>query len=120
MAELPRFLDRELEHALGLRGERHLAERERLRESGQRPLDLALDGLEAEPQTLQHRGRDPLPVADQPEKDVLGPDVVVPEPAGLFAGQDYYASRTLGESLEHVASSKPGVPAPGSRARRAA
>jgi len=49
---------------------------------------------------------------------VLGPHEVVAEPAGLFTGQDDDTSRTLGESLEHVASSRPGVPAPSSRAMR--
>src|SRR5206468_6880435 len=71
VAELPRFLDGELQHALGLRRERHFAERERLGESRERALDLRLHGLEPEPEPLENRGRDPLAVADQPEQDVL-------------------------------------------------
>ena len=71
VAELPRFLDGQLEDALGLRRERHLAERERLGESCERALDLRLDGLEPQPQPLENRGRDSLTVTDQPEKDVL-------------------------------------------------
>ena len=96
--------------------ERHLAERERLREPGQRPLDLALDGLEAEPEALEDRGRDALPVADQPEQDVLGPHEVVAEPARLLAGQDDDPSRTLGESFEHCGLLQTRRPAPGARA----
>ena len=118
VAELARLLDRELQHALGLRRERDLAEREGLGESGQGPLDLALDGLEPKPQALQDRGCDPLPVANQSEQDVLGPHEVVAEPAGLLSGEDDDASRALGESLEHVVSSRPGVLAPGSQAKR--
>ena len=86
--ELARLLDAELEDTLGLGGERHLTEGQRLGESGQGPLDLRLDRLELEPEPLEHRGRDALAVPDQPEQDVLGSDEVVAETARLFPGQD--------------------------------
>src|SRR5262249_5436378 len=116
--ELTRFLGRQLQHPLGLRSERNLAECQGLGESGQGPLDFALDGLEAKPQALENRGGDPLAVADQPEQDVLGPYEVVAEPAGFLSGEDDDASRALGESLEHVVSSTPGILAPGNQAMR--
>ena len=101
VSELTRFLDRQLEHALGLRGERHLAEGQGLGEPGQRPLDFGLDGLQPEAEPLEHRSRDALAVTDQSEEDVLGPDEVMTEPPGLFPGQDDDPTRPLRESLEH-------------------
>ena len=103
---------RQLEDALGLGRERHFAERQRLREAGQGPLDFRLDGLEPEPEPLQHRGRDALAVADQAEQDVLGADEIVAEPSRLFPCQDDDPSRPLGESFEHW------VPSPLSIRRR--
>src|SRR4029450_174517 len=73
VAELPRLLDGELENALGLGRERHLTERQRLRESGERPLDFGLHRLEPEPEALQDRRRDAFTVTDQAEEDIDGP-----------------------------------------------
>jgi len=84
VAELPRFLDGELEHTLGLRSEGHFPERERFWESRERALDLRLDGLEPEPEPLQNSGRDAFAVADQPEKDVLRSDEIVAETTGFL------------------------------------
>ena len=105
--ELPGFLDRELEDALGLRGERHLSEREGLRESGERALHLGLDRLEPEAEALEHRRGDSLPVADQTEEDMLGAHEIVAEPPRLLPRQDDDSSRPLGKSLEHLAPSFP-------------
>ena len=104
VAELPGLLDGQLEDPLGLGRERHLAEGQGLREAGEGPLDLPLDRLQTEAETLEHGRRDALPVPDQPEKDVLGPDEVVAEPPGFLPGQDDHPPRALGESLEHVPS----------------
>ena len=101
VAKLAGLLDRELEDALGLRGERDLAERQRLGEPGERPLDLRLDRLQAEPEPLEHRRRDALAVPDEPEEDVLGADEVVPEPARLLTCQDDDPPRSLGEPFKH-------------------
>src|SRR5207247_4969584 len=81
--ELPRFLDRQLEDALGLWGERNFTERQRLRKSSQGPFDFGLDGLESESEALQDRGRDPFTVSDQAEEDMLGSDEIVAEPSGF-------------------------------------
>jgi hypothetical protein len=84
VAVLARFLDRELEHALGLRRERHFPERERLGESCERALDFRLDGFEPKAETLKNRSRDSFAVADQPEKNVLRPDEIVAETTGFL------------------------------------
>ena len=107
VAELARLLDAELENTLGLGRERHLTERQCLGESGQGPLDFRLDGFELEPEPLEHRGRDALPVPDQPEQDMLGSDEVVAETARLFPGQDDDPARPLSESFEHWVTSLP-------------
>ena len=101
VAELPRFLDGKLENALGLRRERHFTERERLRESGERALDLRLHRLEPEPEPLQNRRRDAFAVADQAEEDVLGPDEIVAETTSFLTRQDDDPSRPFGESFKH-------------------
>jgi len=84
VSRLPRFLDGQLEHTLGLRRERHFPERERLGESCERALDLRLDGLEPQPQPLENRGGDSLTVTDQPEKDVFRADEIVAETTGFL------------------------------------
>ena len=101
VAELARLLDGELQHALGLGRERHLAERERLREAGQRALHLRLHRLQTETEPLQHRRRDSLAVPDEPEQHVLRADEVVPEPACFLSSQDDDPSRALGEPFKH-------------------
>jgi hypothetical protein len=84
VAELARFLDRELEHALGLRRERHFPERERLGESGEGPLDLCFHGLEPKPKTLENCRRDAFAVTDKAEEDVFSTDEIVAEPPRLL------------------------------------
>ena len=101
---------RQLEHALGLGGERHFPERQRLGEAGQRPLHFRLDRLEPEPEPLEDRGGDPLAVADEPEEDVLGADEVVAEAARLFPCQDDDPPRPFGEPFKHLVTSLPRLP----------
>ena len=104
VAELARFLDGQLEHALGLRRERHFTERQRLGESGQGPLDLRLHRFEPEPEPLQHGGRDAFSVADQPEQDVLRSDEIVAETTRLLPRQDDDPSRPFSEPFKHWSS----------------
>jgi hypothetical protein len=40
---------------------------------------------------------------DQPEQDVLGPDVLVVEALGFLVGQGHDLAGPIGESLEHAA-----------------
>ena len=57
--------------------------------------------LQRDVERLEHAGRESFLLAQQPEQDVLGADVVVREPAGLVLGEDDHLPRTLGEALEH-------------------
>ena len=101
---------RQLEDALGLRRERHLAERQRLREAGQRPLDLGLHRLESQTEPLQDRGGDAFAVADEAQQDVFGTYEIVAETARLFSSQDDDPSRSFGEPFKHRC---PPPPSPG-------
>src|SRR5439155_11163048 len=47
--------------------------------TGEQPDDLVPDDGQLGPELLQDLGGHALALADQPEQDVLGPDVVVPE-----------------------------------------
>ena len=64
-------------------------------------LDLAAHGLEGDAERLEGLGRHALALVDQPEQDVLGPDVGVAELAGLLAGEDDDPTSSVSESLEH-------------------
>ena len=63
--------------------------------------DRARTSLDRELERLEHARREPLLLAQQPEQDVLGADVVVPERARLVLREDDHLPRTLGEALEH-------------------
>ena len=56
------------------------------------------------PKRSQDAGRDPVGLAEQPEQDVLGADVVVLQPPGLFLGQHDGVPGAVSESLKHVIS----------------
>jgi hypothetical protein len=109
VAELARFLDGELEHPLGLRGERDFTERERLGKASQGALDFGLDRFQPESETLQHRRRDALTVPNQPEKDMLRSHEIVTKPASFLACQDDDPSGAFGESLKHWLSPTPSL-----------
>ena len=64
-------------------------------------LDLPTDVLQRDLEDVQSPGRHALPLMDQSEEDVLGPDVTVVEHPGLFLGQDHDATGPIGEALEH-------------------
>ena len=68
-------------------------------------LHLGPHGLERDPEGLERLGGDALPLVDQPEEDVLRPDVVVVEQAGLLLGEDDDPPGSIGEALEHVPAS---------------
>ena len=106
VAELQRLAQRQLEHLLGARGERDVAAGGLLALADDL-LDLGAHGLEGDVEALQSLGRDALALVDQAEQDVLGPDVVVGEHAGLFLGQHDHPAGSVGEPLEHCASLLP-------------
>jgi len=68
---------------------------------GQELDDLPADPVEAGAQLDQHLGGHALALADQPEQDVLGADVVVVEEPGLLLGEHDHPPGPVGETLEH-------------------
>ena len=101
VAELQRLAQGQLEHLLGARGERDVPAG-RLLALADDLLDLGAHGLQADVEALQRLRGDALALVDQAEQDVLGPDVVVGEHAGLFLGQHDHPSGPVGEPLEHA------------------
>ncbi|GMA18154.1 hypothetical protein GCM10025862_01750 [Arsenicicoccus piscis] len=98
--ELQRLAQRQLQHLLGPRRERDVAGRGLLALADD-VLDLLADGVQRDAEALQGLRRDAFALVDEAEQDVLGPDVVVVEHAGLFLGQHHHASSTVGEPFEH-------------------
>ncbi len=69
-------------------------------------VDRVLDGLlqpvEVDVQAPQDVGGHALALADHAQQQVLGPDVVVLQPAGLVPGQEQHLAHSLGESVVHA------------------
>src|SRR5581483_238574 len=100
VAELQRLAQGQLEHLLGARGERDVPGRSLLALTDDL-LDLGAHSLQRDVERLQRLGGDALTLVDEAEQDVLRPDVVVREHAGLFLGQHNDSASSVGEPLEH-------------------
>ena len=107
--ELQRLTQRELEHLLRPRRERDVPRRGLLSLPDDL-LHLFAHGVERDAQGLQRLGRDALALVDQPEKDVLGTDVVVVQHPGLLLSQDDDTAGAVGEPLEHAHHVPSGAP----------
>ena len=117
VAELQRLAQGQLEHLLRAGREGDVAAGSLLALADDL-LDLGAHGLEGDVEALQRLGRDTFALVDQAEQDVLGPDVVVGEHAGLFLSQHDHPSGPVGEPLEHVSLLLPrGAGPPGSTDR---
>ena len=101
VAELERLAERQLEDLLGPRREGDVAGRRRAALADDL-LDLLAHGLEGDAERLERLRGDALALVDQPEQDVLGPDVVVIEEASLLLGQHDDPAGPVGEAFEHV------------------
>ena len=101
VAELQRLAEGELEDLLGARGEGDVPGRRRATLADDL-LDLAAHGLERDAETLERLGGNALALVDEPEQDVLGPDVGVVEQARFLLGEDDHPASPVGESFEHV------------------
>ncbi len=66
------------------------------------PLDHLLDPGRIQAQLAQNAPRHAALFADQAEQQVLGADVVVVQPLGLFMGQAEHPARPLGEPLHLI------------------
>src|SRR5581483_12014044 len=100
VAETQGLAQRQLEDLLGARRERDLARRD-LVALADDPRDLGPDLLDGDVQGLEHACGEPLLLTQEPEQDVLGPDVVVLESASLVLGEDDDLARSFCEPLEH-------------------
>ena len=98
--EAQRLAQGELEHLLGARRERDLP-RGDLLAGADDAHDLRAHALDGDVEALQHAGRQALLLAQQPEKDVLGADVVVLERSRLLLRENDHLPGPFCESLEH-------------------
>ncbi len=67
--------------------------------------DLRAHALDGDVEALEHAGGQALLLAQQPQQDVLGADVVVLERTRLFLREDHHLPGPFCESLEHDAES---------------
>ena len=101
VAERERLAQRQLEDLLGARRERDLAGGDLLTGADD-PHDLGADALDGDVERLEHARGEALLLAEQPEQDVLGADVVVLERPRLLLGEDDDLPGSLCESLEQL------------------
>ena len=100
VAEAERLAQRQLEHLLGARRERDLPGGDLLAGADD-PHDLRAHALDGDVEALEHARREALLLAQQPEQDVLGADVVVLERSRLLLREDDHLPGPFCESLEH-------------------
>ena len=99
--ELARLLDGQLQHPLRLGGEGDLAQGQAAARRRHHALHGLADHLEVEPQVGEHVGRDALSLADEAQKEVLGPDVVVLKAPGLLASEVHDLADAFGKFVLH-------------------
>ena len=100
VAERERLAQRQLENLLGARRERDLA-RGDLLAGADDPDDLRAHPLDGDVERLEDARGEALLLAQQPEQDVLGADVVVLQRPGLLLCEDDDLTGALCESLKH-------------------
>ena len=102
VAERERFAKRQLENLLGARRERDLARRH-LVALADDARDLRAHFLDRDVERLEDPRGKPLLLAEEPEQDVLGADVVVLERPSFVLCEDNYLTRSLCEPFKHRA-----------------
>ena len=100
VVQLQRLAQRELEGLLRPRGERDVPAG-RCGAGADDGRDLLPGAFQRHPDARKGAAGEPIGLAEQPEQDVLGADVVVMQPPGLFLGQDDDVPGAVGESLKH-------------------
>ncbi len=100
VAELARLVDRQLDHLLGTRGQRDLAGRRRGVTASHQELHRRPSLGEIDAERVERPGGDALAFADQPEQEVLDPDVVVVEANCLVLGEGEHALGAVVEAIE--------------------
>ncbi len=101
VVEVPGFLDGVLDDLFGAGGLGQLAHGDHFRAWLDELLDLEADLAEVDVEVLEDVGADARALFDEPEQDVLGPDVLVVEALGLLVGQGHHFAGTVCEALEH-------------------
>ena len=92
----------DLEDLLGLLRERDVPDGQRPAGRADRVLDGLLELEQVAPEVPEDLDGDPLALADDPEQQVLGADVVVPEPDRLLTGVRDHVADAVGEVAFHV------------------
>ncbi len=83
MVELSRFFKRELDHALRTRREDHLL-LDGLTAAAHDGFDLLTNLREIHAERLEHFGRETFALGNDPEQNVLGPNIIVTEALRFF------------------------------------
>src|SRR5207245_2111384 len=109
VAQQPGLFDRSLDALLHPWAEGNRPEGHRRAASRQVSLDIETDLRGGEPHLLQDHQRDPVGLAKDGQDQVLGAEIVVLVPLGLFARQDDDLSALVGEPFKHPVS-PPGRP----------
>ena len=99
VAERERFTQRELEHLLRARRERDLSGRDFVTLADD-PRDLRAHLFDRDVEGLEHPRRETLFLAEQPEQDVLGADVVVLERPRLVLRENDDLTSPFSEAFE--------------------
>ncbi len=100
VVELARFFEGQLDHALGARRENHLL-LDGLSAAPDDRFDLLAHLREIHTERLEHFGREALALGDNPQENVLGPDIIVTETLRLFLRQDDAPARAFGKRFPH-------------------
>jgi hypothetical protein len=73
-------------------------------------LDLVPGAVERHPEALEGTACEPVRLAEEPEQDVLGADVVVLQLPGFLLGKDDNVPGAVSESFEHATRVQPRTP----------
>ena len=101
VVEPARLVDGQLDHALGARRQPDVAD-DRAIATADDELDRGAHLGQLDVQVLEHPRRDALALADEPEQQVLGADVVVVEALRLVLRKCQDLARPLGELVESI------------------
>src|SRR5881296_1916137 len=99
-----RLVQRHLEHLLPPRREWHVSMGIALADADG-ALDLGAQAVQGNVQTLEGFSPHPLALANEPQKDMLGANRVMPQTLGFFLSQNDRAAGAIREPLEHGDSS---------------
>ena len=104
MVEVACFLDRVLDDLLCTRGLGELTHRDHFWASADELLNFEADLAEVYIEVFEDIGPDAGAFLDEPEQDVLGPDVLVVEALGFLVGQGHHFAGSICKSFKHVQS----------------